>query len=172
MFTAAVIVKLLCIIILIPLDIILVVSFLRGAPFAVTNSAVARQMIKLTQLRLGERAVDLGSGDGRLVIALAQAGAQAVGYEMNPLLVVWSRYNIKKAGVENRAHIYWRSFWREDLSSYQVVTLFGMTHIMAQLEQKLQHELKLGARVICNTYRFPNWKPVQTKERMFVYQKD
>ena len=101
----------------------------------------------------------------------ALAGALASGFENNPLLVWWARYKIRKAGLSDQANIFWKSYWQTDLSSYDVVVVFGITHIMARLESKLQAELRPGSLVISNIFRFPNWKPVSVDGALFVYEK-
>ena len=95
-------------------------------------------MIALAQIKPQTKAVDLGSGDGRIVIALARAGVDAVGYEINPILAWWSRIRIYRLGLQSRARIYNQSFWSADLSGFDVVMIFGITHIMGRLEKKLK----------------------------------
>lgn len=130
----------------------------RGAPFLPTQKHALEKMIALAEIKPGEKLADLGSGDGRIVIAAAIAGAEAHGYEINPLLVWWSRYNIKQAGLSARAFIHQKNFWRVDFSEYNIVMLFGITGIMKGLEKKLKTELKPGSRVVSNIFVFPNWE--------------
>ena len=146
-------------------------SLTQGAIFLPTYSRSVETMIRLAAVRPGIRAVDLGSGDGRIVIALAKAGARADGYEINPLLALWSRIKIKRAGLSSQAQIYTQNFWQADLSNYDVVMVFGMTHIMEKLEQKLQTELKPDAVVVSNIFQFPGWQKVRSENGVFVYKK-
>jgi formyltetrahydrofolate synthetase len=127
-------------------------------------------MITRLNITPGDKAMDLGSGDGRLVIALAQAGAEAHGYETNPMLVWWSRYLIKRAGLQDRAFIHRESFWDVSFSSFSVVTLFGMTHIMERLAKKLHSELPLDAVIAANTYTLPGWKPETSNDGIYLYK--
>ena len=150
---------------------VLFYSIFRGAPFAPTNPDIVKKMIKLANIKQGDKALDIGSGDGRLVIALARAGAEAHGFEINPLLIWWSRWKIKKAGLINQAFIHKKSFWNEDFSQYNIITLFGMTHIMKKLSSKLQKELPFGSRVVCNTFALPNWPNVQKLDKIYLYNK-
>lgn len=143
----------------------------RGAPFVATPSATVQKMIRLADIKPGEKAVDLGSGDGRLAIALAKAGAEAHGYEVNPLLVFWSRRKIKRAGLKKRAFIHWRSFWNEDLSSFDVVVLYGVSLMMRRLEKKLEGEVKDGTRVVSYAFDFPDWEPEKKENGIYFYQK-
>lgn len=141
--------------------------FSGGAPFVTTNHAKTRAIVRLAmdgavsanglkQSRLV--GADLGSGDGRLAIALARGGiAEVHGYEINWLLVQYSRARVAKAGLSDRVTIHWQSMWDVDLSHCDVVTLYQHTIVMSKLEAKLVNELKPTARVVSNSFRFPNW---------------
>ncbi len=141
-----------------------------GAPFVPIDKAVLKRMMVLLQIQPGDKAADLGSGDGRVVIELARAGAKAQGYEINPFLVLASRKNIKNTGVSKQVFIHWKSFWNQDLSSFQVITLFGMPHMMKQLQGKLARELKPGARVISHQFMFPDWPVSQQESQLYLYR--
>ena len=102
----------------------------------------------------GKKIADLGSGDGRILIALAADGAEAHGYEVNPLLVVSSRRRIRKAGLAGKAIVHWQSFWKADLSPYDAVVVYGFPPIMKRLGRKIARELRPGSTVISNIYHF------------------
>ncbi len=144
--------------------------FLGGAFFAKSREELVEKMIYLADIRPGEKAVDLGSGDGRLVIALAKAGAEAYGYEINPFLVWFSRRNIKKAGLIDKAFICWGNFWNEDFSKFNIVTIYGITYMMKRLEIKLKKELRPDSRIISNYFIFQNWTPHKTKGAIRLYK--
>ncbi|MBI2010780.1 MAG: SAM-dependent methyltransferase [Candidatus Colwellbacteria bacterium] len=144
--------------------------FYRGAPFVPTPTRTIEKMIDLAEVKPGEKAVDLGSGDGRMVIALAKAGAEAHGYEVNPLLVFWSRRKIKQAGLKNKAFIHRKSFWSVDLSDFNVITLYGVSLMMKRLEKKLDQELKDGARIVSFAFDFPVWRPEKKENGVYLYR--
>lgn len=145
--------------------------FFGGAPYAPTKESGLDVILKLAEIKPGDKVCDLGSGDGRIVIAAARAGAEAHGYEINPYLVWQSRRAIKKAGLSDRAFIHRRSYWQEDLSRYQVVIFFGITYIMKRLEQKFDKELQPGTRVIANFFTLPTWQPVAEEKKFLLYRK-
>jgi ribosomal protein L11 methylase PrmA len=116
-------------------------------------------MAELSGAAVGERAADLGSGDGRIVIALARRGAEAHGFEVNPILVLVSRRNVRRAGLQGRAIIHWKNFWRADLSRFQALTIFQGSAVMRRLEAKVKRELAPGARVISDCWGFPTLAP-------------
>jgi len=125
----------------------------------------------LSKVKPNQKVADLGSGDGRLVIAFAHSGAKVHGFEINPLLIQKSRTNIKKAKLENKAQIHLKSFWTANLSQYDIIYIYGMQHIMKRLEKKLQKELKPGAKIISNVYKFPNWPIKKQTNHIYLYQK-
>ena len=117
------------------------------------------------------KAVDLGSGDGRIIIALALKGFEAHGYEINPFLVWWSRYKIRKAGLKGKAFVHKKSYWDEDFSEYDVIVVFGILNMMERLEKKMQKELNTGAVVVSSLFEFPNWEYYDKKDGVYIYQK-
>ena len=150
-----------------------VLYYLRhGAIFVPTGRQAVAAMVRLAQIKPGMKVVDLGSGDGRIVIAFAQAGVEAVGLEVNPILVWWSRWKIRQAGLPN-AKIITKSFWSVDMADFDVdvVVVFGMTHIMEKLQEKLWRELKPGSLIISNIFRFPNQTPIQEEGSLRVYRR-
>jgi cyclopropane fatty-acyl-phospholipid synthase-like methyltransferase len=148
----------------------ILLPMLLGAPFVPIHEAALKRMVALLRVQPGEKAADLGSGDGRVVIELARAGAQAQGYEINPLLVFASRKNIRNAGISAQASIHWKNFWGQDLSSFQVITLFGMPHMMRKLQEKLARELKPGVRVISHQFMLPDWPISRQESQLYLYK--
>ncbi len=143
---------------------------LSGAPFIPTKKEGVKKMLQCCDIKPGMKAADIGSGDGRILIAMAQAGAEAHGFEINPFLVWWSRRKIRQAGLEGKAFVHLQDLWRADFSAFDVVTLFGITHIMGRLEKKLRKELKPGARVVSMAFKFPNWPVESQLEAVYVYR--
>lgn len=145
---------------------LLVSSIWKGAPYLPTQKNIVNEMLK--GVGPGAKLVDLGSGDGRIVIAAAMRGAEAVGFEINPLLVLISRFRIKKSGLS--AKVFWKSFWSEDLSGFNFITVFGITKIMPELETKLTKELKPGSTVVSYAFHFPTWPHAEKRGPLFTYK--
>ena len=135
-----------------------------------TNDATVRTMIDFAGVKPGMKAVDIGSGDGRLVIALAKAGAEAHGYEIQPFLVWLSKRKIRKAGLTGKAFIHRKDFWLEDLSKFDIVTVFLPTSISKRLEAKLRSELKTDARIISSDPISPTWILSKKKGSVHLYE--
>lgn len=144
--------------------------YLKGAPYAATTKKKTDQIVSLLSQRIKNgKVVDLGSGDGRLVLALAQKGYQVQGYEINPFLSFLSRRKIRKHEPRGKATISRKDYWKEDLSEYQAVVVFGVFYIMPKLEEKLKRELRPGTVVISNYFQFPNWQFKEKKNGLYVY---
>jgi|GEM_PF-369168 len=159
-----------CIFIII-IDLIFLLPTVGGAIYLPSSELQIKTILKLANIKNSDKAVDIGSGDGRIVIALARAGAQAYGYEINPLLVRWSQLKMRTLPVNQRGSIRLSSFWYVNFAKFDVITIFGMSYIMKGLEAKLLKELKPGARVICNSFPFPNWKPSAKENSVYLYVK-
>lgn len=144
-------------------------GLLNGALYIPTDRQMTEDMLDVAGLHPEDTLVDLGSGDGRLVITAAKRGIPSVGYEINPVLVWLSRRRAKKEGVSMLATFHWKDFWNVDLSPYSVVMVFGIGHIMGRLEKKLGKELKPGSRVVCNLFAFPNLEG-KKENGVFVYR--
>jgi precorrin-6B methylase 2 len=147
-----------------------ILSIVKGAPFVLTKKARRAIIISFADIKYGEKAVDIGSGDGSIVIEMARAGAEAHGYEINLLLVLWSKLRIWKAGLNGKAFVHWGNMWKTDFSPFSVVVVYGIKQIMHDLEEKLNKELKPGTRVISNTFPFPNWKVEKEENLVFLYR--
>jgi hypothetical protein len=142
----------------------------RGAIYDPSSPDKTRLIAEMAGIRPGEKAADLGSGDGRVVIALARKGAEAHGFEVNPALVVVARRNIRREGLTGRAFIHWGNFWRADLSRFDVVTTFQVGFVMSRLEAKLRRELAEGARIVSHHWRFPSLPLEQERADVYVYR--
>jgi protein-L-isoaspartate O-methyltransferase len=145
--------------------------FYQGPAFVPTLKTTVEQMVAVSEIKAGMKAADLGSGDGRVVIAMAKAGGIATGFEINPFLVWYSRSKIRKLGFSDRVKIQSSSFWNQDLGEYDIITIFGINHVMERLGQKLALELKPGAVVISNAFRIPRLTEVKRSGSLLVYKR-
>jgi SAM-dependent methyltransferase len=127
-------------------------------PFVPTPENVVDKMIELAGVKKGDVVYDLGSGDGRIVIAAAQKGARAVGFEIDPDLVAESRANIQKAGVQESAEIRNQDILTVDLSGASVVTMYLLPDVNLKLRPNLQKQLKPGSRIVSHAFDMGDWK--------------
>jgi hypothetical protein len=123
------------------------------APYVPTPAAMVEEMLKLAALGSGDFIIDLGSGDGRIVIAAAkQFGARGFGVDIDADLVRGANEAAARAGVADRARFFVRDLFKTDLREASVVTLYLLSTMLPALLPKLLAELPAGARVISHDY--------------------
>uniref|UniRef100_A0A1A7YCI1 ATP synthase subunit C lysine N-methyltransferase n=1 Tax=Iconisemion striatum TaxID=60296 RepID=A0A1A7YCI1_9TELE len=127
-------------------------------PFVPATPAQVENVLKVLRARSGNL-VDIGSGDGRIVIAAAKRGFQASGFELNPWLVWYSRYRAWREGVHRSTSFHISDLWKASFAQYSNVVIFGVPQMMDQLELKLANELPLTAKVVACRFPFPTWIP-------------
>lgn len=145
------------------------ISFFIGVPFLPTKRKQAKKMIELASITTGTKVVDLGSGAGRLLFLAAAQGAIATGYELNPLLVWWTRLVARLRAVRT-VEVKQQNLYTADLKEIDVVFAFLFPEPMEKLSGKLFTELKPGATIISCTFSIPDKKPVYQSGGIFVYQ--
>jgi cyclopropane fatty-acyl-phospholipid synthase-like methyltransferase len=121
---------------------------------------VVEKMLEVAGVTDDDKVFDLGSGDGRIVIAAAQKfGAQAVGVELDEELVKESSASIEAQHLQKRATILHADMFKVDLSSATVVTLYIVDSVNERLRPILEKQLRPGARVVVHDFRIPGWTP-------------
>jgi predicted RNA methylase len=131
-------------------------------------------MLTMADLKPGELVYDLGCGDGRiLIVAARQFGARAVGIEVDPLRYLWSKIRIQLLGLRNKVRIEYGDFFTHDLSKADVVTCYLLQGTNNKLVDKINRELRPGARIISSVYTFPELSLVHKnkKLKLFLYKK-
>jgi precorrin-6B methylase 2 len=123
-----------------------------------TVPALVDKMLDMAQVTPEDVVYDLGSGDGRTVIAAAQRGARAVGLEYDANMVTLSQNNAAQAGLAGRATFRQADLFKTDLSPASVITMFLLPTINVQLRPTLL-ELKPGTRIVSNTFTMDKWRP-------------
>ncbi|KAM8849533.1 ATP synthase subunit C lysine N-methyltransferase-like [Spinachia spinachia] len=127
-------------------------------PFVPATTAQVENVLGVLRARSGTL-VDIGSGDGRIVIAAAKRGFQASGFELNPWLVWYSRYSAVREGVHSSTSFHISDLWKVSFAPYSNVVIFGVPQMMDQLELKLAGELPSTAQVVACRFPFPTWVP-------------
>jgi hypothetical protein len=141
-----------------------------GAPWIPTSRGVVRRMLVMADIKADEVLYDLGSGDGRIVIAAAREfGATSVGVEIDPIRCLFSSIRIRILGLGGRAKIEWKSFYNVDLGKADVVTLYLVQGTNDKLRPKLERELRPTCRVVSHVFKFSGWKLLRADEKAAVY---
>ena len=123
-----------------------------------TPDELVNKMLKMAEVSAKDFVIDLGSGDGRTVIAAARLGARALGIEYNPDMVELSKKNAEQAGVSGKTKFVQADLFESDLSEATVITMFLLPEINLKLRPRLL-DLKPGTRIVSNTFTMGDWEP-------------
>jgi SAM-dependent methyltransferase len=131
----------------------------RVAPFANTPNGVVTEMLRMARAGPGDFVVDLGSGDGRLVIAaVREFGARGgLGVDINEAFVAYANARAAEAGVADRVRFVTQDLFATDIGEASVVTVYLFPTAMPRLRTKLLAELRPGTRVVSHDFPFPGW---------------
>ena len=137
----------------------------RDVPFVPTPQQVVDRMLEVAKVGPNDLVYDLGSGDGRIVIAAAKKhGARGVGIDIDPRRVADGKRNAREAGVADRIEFREGDLFNADISDATVVTLYLLSAINLQLRPKLLAELKPGTRIVSHAFGMGDWKPLATEK--------
>lgn len=139
-----------------------------GAPYLPTLSKQMQIALDLLDLKPGETMLELGCGDGRVLIAAAERGWRVVGYELNPLLALlcWLRTRKYGARVEVKCIDFWRAKWPEAAGIYG----FILPRLMQKLDKKVAQECGKSVKVVSFAFAIPNRNPVKKQGGVFLYE--
>lgn len=129
-----------------------------------TPEPMVELMLDMAKVAPGDTVVDLGSGDGRLVIAAARRGARARGVEFNPEMVQLARRRASDAGVQDRARFVEGDMFVADATDATVLALFLLTENMTRM-QPMFLSLRPGTRIVSNTFGMPDWPADERRTR-------
>ena len=132
-------------------------------PFVVSPEEVVDRMLRIADVGAGDFLIDLGSGDGRIVIAAAKRGARARGIDIDPTLVAKGTENAAAAGVGSATEFVSQDFFETDLSPASVVTMYLLPEVNLKLRPRLLL-LKPGTRLVSHDWNMGEWEPDETIE--------
>ena len=122
-----------------------------------TPPVLVEKMLDMAKVTPQDIVMDLGSGDGRNIIAAARRGARAVGFEYDSSLVAVSRRNAEDAGVADRAKFVEGDMFEADISQATVLALFLLPDNLNKLRHKFE-KLRAGSRIVTNGYQITGWE--------------
>jgi SAM-dependent methyltransferase len=133
--------------------------FTGDVPYVPTPQDVVDTMLTIAQVGPSDYVIDLGSGDGRIVVtAASKFGAQGFGVDLNPRRIAEAVENAKKAGVSDRAQFFQRNLFETDFSRATVLTMYLLPDVNLQLRPKIL-DLKPGTRIVSHDFDMAEWKP-------------
>ncbi|MDB5864731.1 MAG: hypothetical protein JWO70_2537 [Betaproteobacteria bacterium] len=129
-------------------------------PYVATPQNVVDTMLDLAKVGPNDFLIDLGSGDGRIVITAAKKyGTRGFGVDLDGALVSEARREAERQGVKDKAEFYTRNIFVTDIGRATVLTTYLFSHVNIELRPKIFSELKPGTRVVSHEFDFGNWKP-------------
>ena len=133
-------------------------------PYVITPQAVVDAMLELAGVGPGDRLIDLGSGDGRIVITAAKRwGTPGLGVEIDPTLVALARRRAREEGVADRVRFEAQDLFETDLSQASVITLYLLPAVNLMLRPRLQ-ALRPGTRIVSHDWDMGDWPALKTLE--------
>ncbi len=140
-------------------------QFNPDVPYVTTPWNVVETMLDMAQVTAADNLIDLGSGDGRIVIeAVKKRGARGTGIELNAHLVKIAREEAQRQGVAEKAKFLEGNLFNFDLSGASVLTMYLFQQINVQLRPRLFEQLKPGTRVLSHDFHMDDWKPDAQRE--------
>lgn len=131
-------------------------------PFITSPDNVTLEMLSVAEVKRGDHVIDLGSGDGRIVILAAKRfEATGLGVEIDPTLVKRSQVNARNAGVADKVEFRVEDLFKTDLSQATVVTMYLLQEVNLQLRPSLL-ALKPGTRIVSHDWDMGDWAPDRT----------
>ena len=139
-----------------------------GAPFLPTLKARVPEALDLADLKPGDTLLELGSGDGRVLLAAAKRGINSVGYELNPLLVIYSWVSTLR--YRGRVKVVWGNYWNRQWPPSQGIFVFLLQPYMEKLDKKLVQQYSYKGKVVSFAFTIPGKKPIKEKNGLYLYK--
>ncbi len=140
-------------------------------PYVPSSWKITKIMVDLAEIKPGMKVLELGSGDGRIVVEAAKRGAIALGYELDPILVQRSRFKAWRAGVQDRVTFkqvnIWKQEWPADVS---VVFLYALPRYMDKIWKHACERFAPGTIIISHAFLFHGVEPVKTEGIVRAYK--
>ena len=148
---------------------VVIIGHIKGAPYVRSSRKKIDAMITMAEIRPGEVVIDLGSGDGSLLIESAKKGARVIGIDINPFLCAYARWRIRRNGLAKRITVICGDFRNYPLKDADIVFVYLWPETLALLKNKFIQELKPGARIVSNAFRIPELHEIKKQNGVFCY---
>jgi len=146
----------------------------RGAPWIPTKKSDITRVLKLSELEKDQKMIDLGCGNGRIVLAAAKKGMRAEGLEVSLFPYILAKLNQLFTNNKN-ASIKYRDIWSYNLANIDLVYFFLTPKVIPKLKKKFEEELRPGSKVISYVWPIEGWTPIKVdtysgNPAMYLYQ--
>lgn len=139
-----------------------------GAPYVPTLKTQRTQALDLLDLKKGQTLMELGSGDGSLLIEAAERGWRAIGYEFNLILVLISRFRSRRYGKQVK--VVWGNFWKADIAPADGIFVFQIDYAMKRLESKILAEKTGRLKLVSHAFEIPGRRPKVKRGALILYE--
>jgi SAM-dependent methyltransferase len=161
--------------------VVIVVCFafvlLRGAPYLPTLGKQVGSALDLINLEPGQTLLELGCGDGKVLIAAAERGWRVVGYELNPLMAGIAWWRTRRYHASGQVKVVWGDFWRAEWPQSEGIFVFLLDRYMEKLDKNIvQYYARYGkykgkrVKVISFAFQIPGKVPIAEKDGLFLYE--
>lgn len=139
-----------------------------GAPYLPTLTPQVRAAIILADLKPGQRLLELGCGDGKVVIAAAKMGIEVVGYELNPILAITAW--LRTLRYRHLVTIYCQNFWSAEWAPADAIFVFLLPRYMSQLDRKVGKYQSKRIKLVSFAFKIPDKKISRELDGVFLYE--
>ncbi len=138
-----------------------------GAPYLPTLTPQVKAALELANLKKGDTLLELGCGDGKVLIAAAEQGLKVVGYELNPLLVIVCK--LRTWRYRKQVRVIWGDFWQKPWPEAEAIFVFLLPKYMSKLNKKcIQYEHN-PVKLVSFAFPIKNVKPIKQQEGVYLY---
>lgn len=138
-----------------------------GPPYLPTLTKQMRIALQLADLQPGQTLLELGCGDGKVLIAAAQQGVHAVGFELNPLLILFCKVRCWR--YRKLVEVKWANFWTRPWPATDVIFIFGLPRLMQKLDTKVIQYNHKPVKLVSFAFAIPGRKPSRKQDGVFRY---
>ncbi len=138
-----------------------------GAPYLPTLTPQVKRALDMLDLQPGQTMLELGCGDGKVLIAAAERGLKCVGYELNPIMAAIAWLRTRRYGKSVR--IVCRDFWGEKWPKADGIFAFALPRLMRRLDGKIEREVAKPVRLVSFAFTIPDKKPTRQEKGLYQY---
>ncbi len=143
------------------------VVVLFGAPYVPTLRPQVKAALDLLDLKPGQTLLEIGSGDGKVLIAAAQRDIRAIGYEINPILVLIARWRTR--AYRDRVQVIWGNAFTKTWPVTDGIYIFGVQRIMPKLHKKIIQSIHKPVKIVSFGFKIPAFENVEPKQGLYLY---
>lgn len=139
-----------------------------GAPYLPTLAPQVQAALKLAGLKPGDTLLELGCGDGKVLLAAARQGINAVGYELNPILAILAWLRTRR--YRRQVRVIWGDFWRQPWPPAEAIFVFLLPRYMSKLNKKVIQYPHKPVKLASYAFEIPGKPPAKQKNGVFLYK--